>query len=256
MVRWLAGVWMVCLVFFQCVLLLGYAYAHWITRRAGARQFMVHISLLVVSCLTLPIIPGIIWKGALGVAPEYQILGLLAATVGLPYFLLASTSPLLQRWLSGGTGNPVKEHSIYRLFALSNFGSLVGLFSYPVAIEPFVSLRTQAWVWSGGYLLFVACCVYFALQCRRYSHRRPGPCGRGTRYSGAPQAHTLCLLGRLVLPWGPRCCLQAQVRSRRTSPPFRCCGLRRWVSIFSALWPALRDEAVGDGINVRCFWCP
>ncbi len=162
-----AGVWMVCLVFFQCVLLLGYAYAHWITRRAGARQFMVHISLLVVSCLTLPIIPGIIWKGALGVAPEYQILGLLAATVGLPYFLLASTSPLLQRWLSGGTGNPVKEHSIYRLFALSNFGSLVGLFSYPVAIEPFVSLRTQAWVWSGGYLLFVACCVYFALQCRR-----------------------------------------------------------------------------------------
>ena len=75
-----AGVWTVCLVFFQTVLLLGYAYAHWLTRRAGARQFTGHIALLVLSCLTLPIIPGSFWTSGHGAAPELQILGLLAAT--------------------------------------------------------------------------------------------------------------------------------------------------------------------------------
>ena len=68
-----AGVWTVCLVFFQTVLLLGYAYAHWLTRRVGARQFAVHIFLLLLSCLTLPIIPGSFWKSPHGGAPELQI---------------------------------------------------------------------------------------------------------------------------------------------------------------------------------------
>ncbi len=96
-----AGVWTICLVFFQLVLLLGYSYAHWLTRRrADSRQFVLHMVLLLVSCLTLPIIAGPFWKPVHDHFPALQILGLLAATVGLPYFLLASTAPLLQRWLS------------------------------------------------------------------------------------------------------------------------------------------------------------
>jgi SAM-dependent methyltransferase len=152
-----AGVWTVCLVFFQMVLLLGYSYAHWLTRRRTAsRQFVLHMVLLLVSCLTLPIIAGSFWKPIHDHRPALQILGLLAATVGLPYFLLASTAPLLQRWLSD-TSSATQARSIYRLFALSNLGSLGGLLSYPFAIEPSATVRTQAWVWSGAYVLFAVC---------------------------------------------------------------------------------------------------
>jgi len=163
-----AGVWTMCLVFFQLVLLLGYTYAHWLTRRrAASRQFVLHIFLLLASCLTLPIIPGPFWKPVHGTEPALQILGLLAATVGLPYFLLASTAPLLQRWLSDATSNSAQRRSIYRLFALSNFGSLVGLLSYPFAIEPFATVRAQAWVWSCAYVLFVTCLISYAWTKRR-----------------------------------------------------------------------------------------
>ena len=163
-----AGVWTICLVFFQLVLLLGYTYAHCLTRRrVGSRQFLIHILLLLISCLTLPIIPGSFWKHGHGTAPALQILGLLATTVGLPYFLLASTAPLLQRWLSGAPGSPTLERSIYRLFALSNSGSLVGLLSYPFAIEPFATVHSQAWVWSCAYALFVTCSISYAWRRRR-----------------------------------------------------------------------------------------
>jgi hypothetical protein len=164
-----AGVWTTCLVFFQLVLLLGYTYAHWLTRRrTDSRQFLLHILLLLVSCLTLPIIPGPFWKPVHDNQPALQILGLLAATVGLPYFLLASTAPLLQRWLSDAGSSATPMHSIYRLFALSNLGSLVGLLSYPFAIEPFATLRTQAWVWSCAYALFVVCLLSYVF--RRWRH--------------------------------------------------------------------------------------
>jgi spermidine synthase len=158
-----AGVWTICLVFFQLVLLLGYTYAHWLTRRRDrSRPFALHGLLLLVSCLTLPIIPGSFWKPAYDTEPALRIMCLLAATVGLPYFLLASTAPLLQRWLSDAISDTSQKRSIYRLFALSNFGSLVGLLSYPFAIEPFATVRVQAWVWSGGYLLFAGCLISYA----------------------------------------------------------------------------------------------
>ncbi len=180
-----AGVWTICLVFFQLVLLLGYTYAHWLTRRrADSRQFVLHMVLLLVSCLTLPIIPGSFWKPIHDSAPALQILGLLAATVGLPYFLLASTAPLLQRWLSGATNNATQVHSIYRLFALSNLGSLVGLLSYPFAIEPFATLRVQAWVWSWAYVLFVVCLLSYVY--RRW--RRPDVYHAQTVSRAAPEA--------------------------------------------------------------------
>ena len=161
-----AGVWTISLVFFQVVLLLGYSYAHWLTRwRAGSRQFVLHMVLLLVSGLTLPIIAGPFWKPMHNDEPVLQILGLLAATVGLPYFLLASTAPLLQTWLRGTTST-AEVHSIYRLFALSNFGSLVGLLSYPFAIEPFATVQMQAWVWSCAYALFVVCLLSYVLRRR------------------------------------------------------------------------------------------
>jgi hypothetical protein len=163
-----AGVWTICLVFFQLVLLLGYAYAHWITRRfVESRQFAIHILLLLVSCLALPIIPLALWKPLPDSGPALRILGLLAATVGLPYFLLSSTAPLLQRWLSREPSNASHARSIYRFFALSNLGSLVGLLSYPFLIEPTADLHVQAWAWSWAYALFVICFVIYAWRWRQ-----------------------------------------------------------------------------------------
>ena len=182
-----AGVWAICLVFFQVALLLGYTYAHWLTRRRiESRHFALHIGLLLASCLVLPIIPAAHWRPGHDTEPTLQILGLLAATVGLPYFMLASTAPLLQRWLSSANNSPAKEHSIYRLFALSNFGSLVGLLSYPFAIEPFSTVHMQARVWSYAYGLFVVCSISYAWKRRSQSQTEPIPAVPGAPAEPAP----------------------------------------------------------------------
>ena len=151
-----ASVWAICLVFFQSVLLLGYAYADVAARRlVPRRQAWLHIALLCVSLLMLPIIPGAHWKpGADTGEPTLLILGLLGATIGLPYFLLSTTSPLVQAWF----WRSFRHAAPYRLFALSNFASLLALLSYPVVVEPFVPLAAQSWLWSIAYVVFVALC--------------------------------------------------------------------------------------------------
>jgi SAM-dependent methyltransferase len=158
-----AAVWTTCMLFFQIALLLGYAYAHWLTKSfTPRRQAIVHISLLCVSLISLPIIPSTWWKPAGGEDPLVRILGLLAVTIGLPYFLLSSTSPLLQAWMArkGAGGIP------YRFFALSNLGSMLALLSYPVLAEPLLANRPQAWSWSAGYALFALFCGYTAFRSR------------------------------------------------------------------------------------------
>ena len=104
--------------------------------------------LLVVSLATLPILPNPRWKPAGGDDPLLGIMGLLAITVGLPYMLLSSTSPLLQSWYSRSREGGLP----YRFFALSNLGSMLALLSYPILVEPYLSNRTQAWVWSGAFV--------------------------------------------------------------------------------------------------------
>jgi SAM-dependent methyltransferase len=184
-----ASVWTICLVFFQLVLLLGYTYAHWLThRQRGSRQYRLHIFILLISCLMLPIIPSSFWKPGPHTEPTLQILGLLAATVGLPYMLLASTGPLLQSWLSGGSNNDVRKHSIYRLFALSNFGSLLGLLSYPFSIEPFATVRVQEMAWSGGYSIFVVCLIRYAWKKSRFPDIRSE--AKAAAVSGGPSVRS------------------------------------------------------------------
>ncbi len=144
---WFGGtpaVWSVCLLFFQAMLLAGYGYAHWLPRPR------VHLALLAVSLAFLPVIPI---RPAITDAPSTRILVLLAITVGAPYFLLSATAPLLQKWSSISSGR-----SPWRLYALSNFGSFLALLSYPFLVEPYVRLRTQAWVWSGLYIVFTLLC--------------------------------------------------------------------------------------------------
>ncbi len=147
-----AGVWAVCMVFFQLLLLAGYAYADALVRRVGARmQAVVHGTLLVVSLATLPIVASERWKPVEASEPTLAILGLLAATIGLPYFLLSTTGPLLQAWLARAPWGL----RVYRYFSLSNLASLLALLAYPVALEPWALLRWQAIGWSAGYAGFV-----------------------------------------------------------------------------------------------------
>jgi hypothetical protein len=154
---WFGGgpaVWTNCLLFFQVVLLAGYGYAHWLGSRSTTRPWIwVHIGLLAASLLFLPMAPQAgIWKPVGSGDPSGRILLLLAATAGGPYFLLSATSPLLQRWY--GLSRP--GESPYRLYALANLGSFLALLSYPFAVEPFLRLRTQAWIWSVLYAGFAA----------------------------------------------------------------------------------------------------
>jgi len=171
---WFGGtsaVWTTCMVFFQVLLLGGYAYSHFITRRLAPRaQAWLHISLLVVSLVFLPIIPREWLKPNGGQDAAIAIILLLGATIGLPYFLLSSTGPLVQKWVA----HRFPERTVYRLFALSNFGSLLGLLAFPFAIEPFANSRTQSFAWSAAYALFVLACGATAWQSAR-SAAYPAP---------------------------------------------------------------------------------
>jgi hypothetical protein len=169
-----ASVWAVCLVFFQSILLAGYAYADWTSRRVAPRtQAKIHIVLLVLSLLLLPIIPDVRWKPgeAGGAAPMLAIMGLLGVTIGLQYFLLSATSPLLQAWYWRHY-----QHAVpYRLFALSNFASLLALLSYPVAIEPWLRSAVQSYGWSALYAVFALLCACTAWISARAAGDNPAP---------------------------------------------------------------------------------
>jgi len=141
-------------VFFQSVLLAGYAYADWTTRLGARRQAMLHVALLAASLLSLPILASSGWKPQGDEQPIVRILLLLAATIGLPYFLLSTTTPLLQAWYWRRFRSVVP----YRLFALSNLASLLALLGFPILFEPAFDLKSLGWGWS---FLFAA----FALLC-------------------------------------------------------------------------------------------
>ena len=148
-----AAVWTTCMLFFQSLLLAGYAYAHATNAMLAPRsQALLHSILLGASLLLLPISPGETWKPAGTEEPISHILLLLTATVGLPYLLLASTSPLLQAWFA--RARPGADP--YRLFAVSNLASLLALIGYPLAVEPFLGNREQVVDWSALYALFAS----------------------------------------------------------------------------------------------------
>lgn len=145
-----AGVWTTCQFFFQAILLFGYGYSHVLARRLSAgRQLGLHVLLLCASLGFLPILATASWRPSGAEQPLFRILGLLVSTVGLPYLLTTTTSPLLQAWYARMSDEP------YRLFALSNLASLLALISYPLLFEPLLTVKQQAWTWSGLYVVFV-----------------------------------------------------------------------------------------------------
>src|SRR2546426_6186097 len=160
-----AAVWTTCMLFFQALLLAGYAYAHFLENKLpqGKLQPLIHTVLLIAAVAMLPISPSEAWKPAGEDEPISRILMLLGASVGLPYFLVASTSPLLQAWFARARPgeNP------YRLFAISNLASLIALVGYPFVFEPFLAAREQVRLWSWLFALFALLCAAVAWRTPR-----------------------------------------------------------------------------------------
>jgi hypothetical protein len=149
------AVWSVAMVFFQSLLLAGYAYAHFLMQiKNRTIPVAVHLALLVIAMLTLPLSIATWWGEAPSSGFAFWLLGLFAVSIGLPFFALAANNPLLQAWFVR-TGHPAGPDP-YFLYASSNIGSFLALLSYPVLLEPMFSLRTQNLLWSAGYgLLFL-----------------------------------------------------------------------------------------------------
>jgi len=184
------GVWTSCLLFFQTLLLGGYAYAHFTSTRLKPRaQAITHLVLLLFCLAWLPVIPNAGWKPAAGDEPTLRILLLLTATLGLPYLLLSATGPLLQRWFS--LAHP--GASPYRLYALSNVGSLLALLGFPFAIEPAFARATQAWGWSVLFVVFVVLCGVCAWRIRQLTPVADTPASEPpepTATAGSDAEHT------------------------------------------------------------------
>ncbi|CAG1006611.1 hypothetical protein ANAEL_03438 [Anaerolineales bacterium] len=157
---WFGGtpaMWSTAMLFFQAALTGGYAYAYWLVKRP--RQGRIHLVLLGMT-LALLIVLGFLWTSPISPSadmrpasmdfPVFHVFLILTVSVGLPYFVLAANSPLMQAWFS----RLFPEQSYARLYALSNFGSLLGLLAYPILLEPSLTLNQQGWTWSGGFVLF------------------------------------------------------------------------------------------------------
>jgi hypothetical protein len=158
-----ASVWTTCMLFFQALLLLGYLYTHWVVSHlTPLRQSLLHMVLLATCVLLLPITPSEFWKPTGAENPTLRILGLLSASIGLPYMVLSTTGPLVQAWFARERSGAVT----YRLFALSNFGSMLALLAYPFVVEPLLPTRWQSLAWSGLFILFVLACGSLAWRGR------------------------------------------------------------------------------------------
>ncbi|MDO8542245.1 MAG: fused MFS/spermidine synthase [Opitutaceae bacterium] len=164
------GVWTTCMLFFQVLLLGGYAYAHALSRRLKPRtQAVVHLLLLVAALAMLPITPADTWKPRAADAPTWHILALLTVSLGVPYLVLSATGPLLQEWFRRLTPGA----SPYRLYALSNVGSLLALISYPFYFETHFTRQAQAQFWSWGLVVYALGCGYCAWRIWRHSPAGP-----------------------------------------------------------------------------------
>jgi hypothetical protein len=154
------AVWNTCMVFFQGVLLVGYAYTHTLsTSQSHRRQLLIQLAILLLPLLVLPFSLGN-WSPPTESNPILSVLWLLLGLVGLPFFVVSTSAPLLQRWF-GVTGHPAAKDP-YFLYGASNLGSMLGLLAYPIVIEPLFDVPTQAWLWTAGYAFFallVAGCV-------------------------------------------------------------------------------------------------
>jgi SAM-dependent methyltransferase len=179
------AVWNTCVIFFQAALLAGYAYAHVITTRLSIRrQTVVHGVFLAIAAVTLPPALPQGWVPPVDRNPVPWLLATLVMSLGAPFFLVSASAPLLQRWFSTTPHRSARDP--YFLYAVSNAGSLLALFAYPLLIEPHWSLAAQRLAWSGGFLVLAALMLTCAVMTWRSGARRAVPEDAGPGIAASP----------------------------------------------------------------------
>ena len=171
------GVWSLCLMFYQSALFLGYAYAHGLIHFISEKwQWVIHAFIVGLTLCLLPVLPGELWRPNATGDPSGAILLMLIANVALPFMALAATGPLLQAWFARSQ----PHRSPYPLYAVSNLGSMLAVFAFPIAIESRWNLASTSDLWSLGFagtaIMIVACGLI-----SRKSHQAPPPSGRSAQ---------------------------------------------------------------------------
>jgi hypothetical protein len=208
-------VWSIALVFFQATLLGGYAYAHLIVRRIplgiGA---LIHFGTLAAAAMMLPIRAA----SSFGSPPTdniaFWLIGLFAVSIGLPFAVLATTAPLLQRWFSASGHS--RASNPYVLYAASNLGSFAGLFAYPTLIEPFVPLHAQAWMWSAGFAAFALLVATAGLFIARHAR----PLATASEPARVPTRDRLFWMALAAIPTGLVIAVTSYIATDLASAPF------------------------------------
>jgi hypothetical protein len=166
------AVWNTCQLFFQAALLAGYGYSFYVTTRLSVRgQVTCHLLVLLLPIVVLPIAVPAGWEAPGEGSPIAPLLGLLAVSVGLPFVVVSTTAPLLQRWYAASGGPGASDP--YFLYAMSNLGSLLALLSYPLVIEPNLALAQQGWLWAVGFGAFALLCAGAGLTVRTAPESQP-----------------------------------------------------------------------------------
>lgn len=211
------AVWSVAMVFFQAVLLLGYAYAHLITRLLpGRASVAVHLAVMAAATLTLPLSIAAGWTRAPAEGEALWLLGLFAVSIGLPFFALSANGPLLQAWFAR-TGHPDAKDP-YFLYAASNAGSFLALLSYPFLIEPFSRLGQQTMGWSIGFCVLIAMILTCGVSMLRSRNALPEVADD----AGAPPtaADALIWIALAAVPSGLLIAVTAHISTDVAASPF------------------------------------
>jgi hypothetical protein len=186
------AVWNTAMMFFQMVLLGGYAYAHLTSRLlTWRRQAILHVTLLVAAFAALPIMPIAGWTPPTDGLQVFWLLGLFAASIGLPFFVVSANAPLLQRWFA--VSGHASAADPYFLYGASNLGSIVALLAYPVAVQPVLGLYGQGIAWTAGYAVLVVLIGLCALSIRRHAESQPVAAQPHTQDAAAPSSWRLRL---------------------------------------------------------------
>jgi SAM-dependent methyltransferase len=215
-----ASVWSVAMVFFQTTLLAGYAYAHLLTRlQPGRNSLIIHLVVMAAACFLLPLHIASGWGRPPQVGEAFWLIGLFTVSIGLPFFALSANGPLLQAWFVRTGHKDAKDP--YFLYAASNVGSFLALIAYPVAIEPFVPLSDQRWLWTVGYyalIVFVGACGFLML---RSPNREPEATASDSTIEGSTPTwrDTAIWVGLAAVPSGLLIAVTAHISTDVASVP-------------------------------------
>jgi spermidine synthase len=242
------AVWSVAMVFFQTVLLAGYAYAHFITKNLQGRQaVMVHLAIMAIAVLFLPLGIASGWTKPPASGEAFWLLGLFTVSIGLPFFALSANGPLLQAWFAR-TAHPAAKDP-YFLYAASNVGSFLALLAYPFAVEPLTRLQQQTFGWSAGFIFLIALiagCGYLIWNTREL---KPARAAEGESDGKPTWAEAAVWVALAAIPSGLLIAVTNHISTDVAAVPFLwvvplALYLLTYVLVFSSIAPLVHKAAV------------